>query len=306
MNNRTGIFFRNLWYWVCKYVLIVIPDKWFYQIITFINYNRLGFKWYHLNLVTPKTFNEKLNYLKMNDRNELASVVADKVAVRDYVSNTIGANYLTPLIGVYDNAKEIDYDELPCKFALKTNHGSGGWNLICNDKSKLIWPDEVKKLNSWLRKNAYYLSREWHYKNIIPKLLCESLLEYEIMDYKFFCSQGNPQYIQVDRKRFSSHERSLFTTEWVETNVLIRYNKISNEIPKPVLLDEMLMLSEKLSSPFHFCRVDLYEHNNRVYFGEITIHPGGGMEPFVRFEDDLKMGEVIDIKTLKKSRFENI
>lgn len=290
---------KEIWYLVCKHLLIFAPASFFYQFITFVNFNRLGFKWYRLNLDEPQTFNEKLNYLKLHNRNELAPIVADKVAVRNYVKDTIGEKYLIPLIGVYTNPDDIDFDALPQKFALKTNHGSG-WNLICADKSKLNWAVEKKKLQEWLKKNAFYLSREWQYKNITPKLICEELLEYEIKDYKVFCSNGQPTYIQVDAERFTNHERTLFTTNWEETNIQIRYPKIRKSIERPAHLDEMLELSQKLSAPFEFCRVDLYEHNGNIYFGEITLHPGGGMEPFVRNEDDMAMGKLIDIELVKE------
>jgi len=289
---------KKIWYLVCKYFLIFIPTPLFYQLITFINFKRLGFKWYRLNLREPQTFNEKLNYLKLYNRNKLAPMVADKVTVREYVKETIGEQYLIPAIGIYRSADEIDFDALPNKFALKTNHGSG-WNLICADKSKLNWQEEMKKLNKWLRKNAFYLSREWQYKNIRPQLICEELLEYEIKDFKIFCSNGKPLYIQVDSDRFTNHERSLFTVNWEETNIQIRYPKIHKPISRPAHLDEMLMLAKKLSKPFEFCRIDLYEHHDQIYFGEITLHPGGGMEPFLNKSQDTEMGAMIDISNLQ-------
>ena len=290
-------FIKELWYFICKNFLIFVPSHSFYKIVSFVNFKRLGFKWYSFDLKEPKTFNEKLNYLKLYSRNELGPVVADKVTVREYVKEKIGEQYLIPLIGVYDNANDINFKALPHKFALKTNHGSG-WNLICADKSQLNWPEEVKKLNEWLEKNAFYLSREWQYKHIEPKLICEELLEYEIKDYKVFCSNGKPIYIQVDSDRFTNHERTLFTTDWEETNIQIRYSKISKPVERPAHLEEMLDLSAKLAAPFSFCRVDLYEHDGNIYFGEITLHPGGGMEPFVNKVQDIKMGEIIDISAL--------
>lgn len=288
---------KKLWYFICRYFLILIPTQSFYKIVSFVNFKRLGFKWYSFDLKNPKTFNEKLNYLKLHYRNDLGQIVADKVAVRDYVKESIGEQYLIPLIGVYDSATEINFETLPHKFALKTNHGSG-WNLICADKTTLNWSEEVKKLNKWLDKNAFYLSREWQYKNIVPKLICEELLEYEIKDYKVFCSGGKPVYIQVDSDRFSNHERTLFTTSWEETDIQIRYPKITKQVERPAHLDEMLMLSEKLAAPFCFCRVDLYEHDGNIYFGEITLHPGGGMEPFLNKSQDIEMGEMINISAV--------
>jgi hypothetical protein len=286
---------RNLWYWTCKYVFIALPASTFSKFAFFINCIRLKHPYYSFNLKSPKTFNEKLNYLKLNDRNPLAPVVGDKVKVRDYVRDTVGDKYLIPSIGVFDNASKIDVNALPQRFALKTNHGSG-WNLIVKDKSLLNWEVEKRQLNRWLNKNSFYLNREWHYKKITPLLLCEELLEFEIKDYKFFCSMGKPKLVQVDSDRFSNHQRAMYTADtWQECKIQIRYAKSNNPIPKPKLLEEMVAISSKLAQPFVFCRVDLYEHNGKVFFGEITLHPGGGIEPFLNREMDLEMGHLIDL-----------
>ena len=288
---------KELWYYCCKYVLIWIPDKWFYQLVAYVNYTRLGFKFYFFDLNLPKTFNEKLNFLKLKYRNPLAPIVADKVLVRRYVEEKIGEKYLVPVIGIYDNPDEIAFDQLPNRFALKTNHGSG-WNLICKDKNTIDWKVEVKKIKVWLKKNAYYLNREWQYQVIQPKLICEVLLDYEIKDYKFFCRNGQPVYVQVDSERFSNHERTIFTTNWQETDIRITYPKIKKKMEPPATLDEMLGLSAKLAEPFLFCRVDLYEHQGRVYFGEITLHPGAGSEPFGNKDQDLRMGYLIELSAI--------
>ena len=285
---------KEVWYFLCKNLLVLIPDIYFFRIVSFIHCKRLGYKWYSFNIRNPQTFNEKLNYLKLYSRNKLAPLVADKVAVRDFVCKLIGEEYLIPLIGVYSNACEIMYNDLPDKFVLKTNHGSG-WNLICDDKNELNWDGEVRKLNGWLKKNAYYLSREWQYKHINPKLICEELLDYNIEDYKLFCSKGEPIYIQVDSERMTKHERTIFDVRWDETDIQISYPKIRKKLKRPSKLDEMLSLARKLSESFLFCRVDFYLHKERVYFGEITIHPGGGVEPFLTFNQDVEFGDMINI-----------
>ena len=250
-----------------------------------------------MDLENPKTFNEKLNYLKLNDRNHLSPIVADKVEVRDYVSDLIGDRYLIPLIGIYSNANQIQLNELPEKFVIKANHGSG-FNLICNDKNILDWKSEKYIMDQWIKKNAYYFSREWQYFDIKPKLICEELLSKELNDYKIFCSNGKPSLIQVDHSRFTDHQRTLFDLNWNEKEIQIRYKKINKKISKPTQLEEMLMVAEKLSSKFLFCRIDLYEFDNKVYFGEITLYPGGGQEPFLNKDQDLKMGELINIELL--------
>ena len=284
----------ELWYFFCKYVLVLLTDKIFYNFIFFIHCFRLKKKWYKLDFKSPNTFTEKINYLKLYERNELAPIVADKVLVKDYVKTTIGDKYLIPNIGIFSNANDIDLNYLPNKFIIKANHGSQ-WNLICNDKTKINWNQAVNKLNNWLGKNAYHLSREWQYKSIKPRLLCEKLLSENLTDYKVFCYDGVPKFIQVDTDRFSNHQRSIFTTKWHETNFQIRYSKISHSIIKPKKLDEILNLSKVLSEKFKFCRVDFYYVNNRIYFGELTNHPGGGIEPFLNYEQDLEFGKFVNI-----------
>lgn len=288
----------KFWYFLCTNFLKYIPDAAFVRLMVFINFLRIGYKPYWLNLKEPRTFNEKLNWLKLNKNYENKFFLADKYLVREYVKNTIGEQYLIELIGVFNNAEEINIEKLPNSFALKTNHGSG-WNFICQNKHDAQIKKKIEKLNYWLGINAYFLSRERQYKNIKPLLICEHLLGYNIQDYKIFCANGQPFMIQVDDSRFTHHKRTLFDLKWNRIDIGIRYEIIDKEIERPIALDEMLLLSKKLSQLLDFCRVDLYYHEGRIYFGEITFHPGGGMEPFHSYEDDLKMGEYISIPNLQ-------
>lgn len=289
----------GIWFWLCKHVFILMPASLFYKFVFWVNCKRLGCRWYSFDLENPETFNEKLNLLKLHDRNPLAPVVADKVSARKYVADTIGEKHLIPLIGIYKSTVEMDFAALPKSFALKTSHGSG-WNLICLDKTKLNWKSETIRFNHWLNRNAYYLSREWQYKEIEPRLICEQMLAYNIKDFKFLCFNGNPEYIQVDMNRNTGEQRrTLFTRDWQETDIQLNYPKSLLPPDKPTLLSEMLEIARKLSKPFTFCRVDLYEHDNQIYFGEITIHPGGGVEPFLKKEQDTEFGKSIDLDFLK-------
>ncbi len=290
MNNVT----RAFWYFLCRYILIIFSDKTFAQILFWVQTKRFGRTWYKMDFNNPKTFNEKLNFIKFNYWNDLGPKVADKVKVRDYVENVIGKEYLIPIIGVYKSVEEIPVNDLPNKFALKTNHGSG-WNIICKDKSQLDWERSSSKMRKWLNRNAYYLSREWQYKNIEPQIICEELLEYEVKDYKFFCRKGEPLLIQVDKSRFTNHQRSFFDVNWNGEKLFLTYPNIIENVSKPLNLQKMIQLAEKLSEPFLFCRVDLYEHLGRIYFGEITLFPGGASEPFGSYAEDLEMGKMIDI-----------
>lgn len=292
--NDMRNFLRIIWYFICKYQLKYIPNKYFINLIGWITHKRFGCSYHWMNINNPKTFNEKINHIKFYKKHKLGQIVADKVLVREYVINTIGEQYLIPLHAIYERASEIEFDKLPNGFALKTNHGSG-WNIICTDKSKLNQQQVVKQFDRWLKMNSFYLSREWQYKEIKPKIICEQLLQYEINDYKFFCFNGKPEYIQVDIDRFSNHTRIFFNSVWEIQEFSISYAINKNSIKKPEQLEKMLIIAESLSQGFNFVRVDLYIHNENIYFGEITLHPGGGFEPFIPGSFDRILGDKINL-----------
>lgn len=219
-------------------------------------------------------------------------MLADKVLVREFIANKIGEDYLVPALGVYGSPSEIVYEKLPDSFILKTNHGSG-WNLICRSQATFDKTKATKLFNRWLSFNAYYLSREKQYKNIKPLILCEQLLEYDIYDYKFFCFEGEPKFVQVDIDRFTNHKRAFFDMNWKQLPFSIRYEISEKQVPPPDQLAEMIEVARLLSSDISFCRIDLYIHHNKVYFGEITLIPGGGNEPFNPQEYDEEVGNYI-------------
>lgn len=285
---------RGLWYYVCRYILVVLSDQAFFRLLSWITFRRLGFSYYKMNFKQPTSFNEKLNYLKQNKNDNLYTLVADKYGVRDYVKDKIGSRYLIPLIGIYNNVKEVPFDQLPNAFVLKANHGSG-WNILCRSKEELDVNDTKKKLNRWLSYNAFYLSRERQYKNINPLIVCEEMLGYNIYDYKFFCFHGTPRIIQVDIGRFTNHTRAFFNSDWELQPYSIRYPIYNGLIPKPSCFDEMLSVAKILSADFIFSRIDLYVHENNIYFGEITLCPGGGFEPFTDNYYDFEVGKYLDI-----------
>ncbi len=283
-----------VWYFTCRHIFILIPDRAFFQFTSWITHVRLGFKFSFLKLNNPQTFNEKLNYFKSLPLNDEHTMLADKVLVRDYIKDTIGEKYLVPVLGIYGKPEDINFDNLPVSFILKTNHGSG-WNLICKDKSSFNIKRSNKLFRRWLSFNAYYLSREKQYKNIKPLILCEELLEYEIYDYKFFCFNGKPEFVQVDIDRFSNHKRAFFDMEWQKQPFSIRYEISEKNVSRPPELEEMVSVATTLSKNLVFCRVDLYVHHNQVYFGEITLVPGGGNEPFSPQGYDKEFGKYIKI-----------
>lgn len=262
-------------------------------------------KWYHsvtgrqLNLNNPKTFDEKIQWMKLYDSTPLKTQLADKYLVRDYVAEKIGDKYLVPLHGVYDSFDEIDFEKLPHQFVLKANHGSG-WNIVVCDKEEFDMKTAKKMFDRWMKTNfAYKAGLELHYKDIPPKIVVEEYLENNggnLFDYKIYCFGGKATYIQYigGRATDTTHE-GWFDTEW---NLMPfrggNYPKYDTEIPKPSNLEELLLLSEKLASPFSYVRVDFYVLNDGTFkFGEMTFTPASGIHKLV--SDDGMASEEVDL-----------
>ncbi len=249
-----------------------------------------------LDLKNPKTFNAKLQWLKLYNRKPEYTMMVDKYKVRDYIKETIGEEYLIPLLGVWDKAEDIDFDSLPDKFVLKCNHGSA-CNIICKDKSKLDRKEAIKKLNKWMKINYYKISREWPYKNVPRKIIAEQYMENfaenELRDYKFFCFGGVAKCVKVDFDRFIEHHANYFDME----NNLLKIGEIicppiqNKDIKLPNNIDKMKLLAEKLSKEQPFLRADFYNVEGGIFFGELTFYPAGGFGPFVDSGDDIKFGE---------------
>lgn len=270
-----------------------IPDKTYLKIIF---YCETGNK---LNLDSPLTFNEKLQWLKLYDRKAEYTIYSDKFAVREYIKKTIGEEYLIPIIGVYDTVDEIPWNELPNQFVLKCNHGSG-CNIICKDKNNLDIDDAIKKLNKWIRKNYYYSTREWPYKNIRPRIVCEvylGKLEEVPNDLKVMCFNGEAKLIELHVGRFSDgHTQDFYDTDWRKTPISQGGSFANNSaklVPEPTCLKEMVMLSELLAKDIYHVRIDWYEINGRLYFGEITFFDASGFALFDNYGDDLMLGSWI-------------
>jgi len=253
-----------------------------------------------LNLSSPRKFNEKIQWLKLYDRKPEYISYVDKYLVREYIRNKIGERYLIPLIGVYDNVDEIDWVNLPNSFVLKCTHGSSS-NIICPEKSKLDIKEANKKLKRWLKKNWYWYGREWPYKYVRPRIICEKYMVdesgIELKDYKIFCFNGEPKLIQVDFGRFSNHQRNIYDTNWNYINASIKYPTNPNKIiEKPKKLDEMLSIAKILSEGIPHIRVDLYSINELIYFGELTLYHGSGYEKIVPDTLNIIMGDWLELK----------
>lgn len=272
-----------------KYGLRFLPDKTYLQIYYFLRLKKF------CNFKHPKTFNEKLNWLKVNDHNPLYTKLVDKCGVKEYVAELIGEEYVVPTLGIWDSFDEIDFDKLPNQFVLKCTHDSEGL-VICKDKSKLNRAEAKAKIEAALKFNFYYIGREWPYKNVKPRIIAEKFMVdetgWDLKDYKIFCFNGKPVYIEVDYNRSVKHMLNAYDLNW---NFLDFCDKSPNnkdaDIPKPQRLDDMLKIAEKLSEGFTFLRVDMYSIYDRIYCGELTLYPGSGFIQFNPPETDAELGK---------------
>jgi hypothetical protein len=254
---------------------------------------------YKLNLDNPQTYNEKLQWLKLYDRKPIYTIFADKYAVREYVKKTIGEEYLVPLIGVYRTPDEMKWVDLPQQFVLKITNGCGK-NIICKDKSQLNIEHSVQKLSAWMKKSIFWGGREWAYKNIIPKIICEELIQTEDKksprDYKFLCFNGKPKLVQLHNDRYGNYTMDYYDIEWKKTEICKKGLPCSNEVAeKPVNFETMLDIARYLSKEATFARVDLYNERGRIIFGEITLYPNSGFSVFTDEKYDYLLGGWISL-----------
>lgn len=264
-----------------------MPDSWYLQ----MKYKQcMG---YSLNLSNPKTFNEKLQWLKLHDRKPEYTMMVDKYAVRKYIADTIGEEYLIPLLGVWDNPDDIDFDALPNQFVLKCNHNSGLGMCICKDKSKLDIAKVKTELRKGLKQDYYLTCREWPYKNVKRRIIAEKYMsdegKEELSDYKVLCFNGEPKIVEVHKGRFNGqHTTDNYDISWKKTDIEQYDLPQSDEImSKPAFLEEMLHLSKLLSKNLIHVRVDWYFTNDRLYFGELTFFDGSGYNQFCGDADEL-------------------
>jgi len=247
-----------------------------------------------LNLENPVLYNEKMQYRKLHHHNERLVQLTDKYEVRSYVKEKIGERYLTRLYGVYDAVSEIPFESLPDQFVMKLTNGSG-FNYICTQKSAKEIRKIKRRFNKWMKLDFYMLGREWAYKEIRNRIICEELLETDdplgLSDYKVFCFDGYPKMIQVDFSRFEDHKRNLYTTDWQFIDEKVAYENDPNaKIVKPQNLEEMLSCASKLSAGFSHVRVDFYSVGDRLIFGEMTFYHGAGYLHFEHEEFERKLG----------------
>lgn len=259
-----------------------------------------------LDLINPQTFNEKIQWLKINDRKEIYTKMVDKYEAKNYVADVIGKEYIIPTIGIYNKLSDIDLSKLPDKFVMKCTHDSGGL-IICKDKKQLNFNKEKKKIAKSLKRKFYYSGREWPYKNVKPRIIVEKYMEEsdkkELKDYKLFCFNGIPQIVLVCSERYSSENmcETWFDMNWNLIDVVESGHRIDTTISKPKKFKEMIALSKKLSKGIPFIRVDWYEIKGKLYFGELTFYPASGFEKFEPEEWNYKMGEMLELPKKKIS-----
>lgn len=274
--------------------LAFIPNKFYLRLIYFLKFKKC------LNLNKPKSFNEKLQYLKLKQKGEQFSKLSDKYKVREYVKKKIGGDVLIKILWIGKKPNNIPFETLPKKFVIKINDSSGQ-NIIVHDKNKINKKDIIKKLNEWMKQEYWKRSRELNYKGIDKKIIIEEFLEDKKtiipMDYKFFVFNGKAKYIQIDVDRFKKHTRCIYDINWNKQKFGIEYEFFEGDIKKPKNLKKMIHYAEKLADKFSFIRIDFYEVNQKVYFGEMTFYPGGGLEKFFPNHKklNLKFGEKIKL-----------
>lgn len=286
-------------YYACELVLNqlapYVSDENFVKWKYYLNFHK------RLDLRNPQTFNEKLQWLKLYDQHEEYTQLVDKYEAKQFVASIIGKEYIIPTIGVYDSIEEIDFEYLPQQFVIKCTHNSGGI-IVCKDKQKLDIKNSCKQLEKWLNVNPYWKNREYPYKNVKPRIIIEQYMEdesgYELKDYKFFCFDGEPKCLFVATDRGKEGEETkfdFFDLEWNHLPFTNGHPNSKQSISKPNSFENMIEISRRLSQGFPHVRVDLYNINGRIYFGELTFFHWSGLTPFVPEEWDYRFGEFLNL-----------
>lgn len=285
----------------------IIPDKLYIAIRW---RKRMG---YWMDFKNPVSFNEKIQWLKLNDHKEIYPQLVDKYRVRAYIKDSIGEEYLIPLLGVYDSYDEIDFDALPDQFVLKCNHDSGGL-VICRDKQALDHEKAKNKITASLKRNYYWHTREWAYKKVQPKIIAEKYVtdgavsvdgNTDLVDYKFFCFGGKPEFLNIS-KGLENHKTAQMAFLDLNGKPMpfqrSDYDRMEEDVILPDNFAEMCSLAEKIAQNLDipFIRVDLYSIEGKTFFSELTLYPCAGMIPIEPKEWDVKLGAWIDLSKVKE------
>lgn len=278
----------------------ILSDKFFLERYYYL---KMGKK---LNIDSPETFNEKLQWLKHYDQNPIYTKMVDKYEAKKYVGSIIGEEYIIPTFGVYENFDQIDFDNLPDQFVIKCTHDSNGI-CICRDVKSFNKEIARQKIQRSLKQNYYWASHEWPYKNVEPRIIVEKYMEDKktpsLVDYKFFCFNGEPKFLYVSQglENHNTASISFLYLNWTFAPYERSDYKPFEQLPdKPQHYDDMIRIARKLSAGIPFLRVDLYEINGKIYFSELTFSPCGGYIPFKDEEHDLEIGHLLILPREKK------
>lgn len=272
-----------------------LPDKLYLKMMYYLKTGR------KLDLRHPRFYGGKIQWLKLYNRRPEYTMMVDKYDVKDYVARIIGDKYIIPTLGVWDRPEDINFDDLPQQFVLKTTHGGGGSGVvICKDKSTFNVKAATLSLKRAMKQNIYKVYREWAYKDVKPRIIAEKYLsdtDGELNDYKIFTFNGEPKIIELDYNRFKGHQRNLYDSNWHKMEATMEYpSDPQREFSKPKKLGELLELSKKLSVGIPHVRTDFFIVNDQIYFGELTFYPDSGYGRISSDELDLQMGDWIDIQ----------
>lgn len=261
-----------------KYAMRFIPDSIYIQIYYFAHFKKF------CDLKNPNTYNEKLNWLKLHDHNPVYPTLVDKYEAKEYVARIIGNEYIIPTLGVWDTFDDIDFEKLPNQFVLKCTHDSEGL-VIVKDKKKLDKNVAKEKIEAALKQNFYYIGREWPYKDVKPRIIAEQYMEDhvdgELRDYKFFCFDGEPKVMFIASDRASDHVKfDYYDLKFNHLDIKQKYPHAQEALRKPVTFEKMIDFSKILSKGFPHVRVDFYEVDGHLYFGELTFYHFSGFMPF--------------------------
>ena len=289
---------------IVKNFLGFLPDKMYLS----LRYRCKMGRW--INWKDPKTFTEKLQWLKVNDYKPEYTKMVDKLAAKDYVAQRIGEQYIIPTLGIWDSVENIDWDSLPNQFVLKTTHGGGGCGVVvCSDKTHFDKAKAIKKLQTSMHSNAGKIYREKPYLNVPRKIIAEKFMAErkaienakisDLPDYKFFCFNGEPHYCQVIRDRHGKETIDFYDMEWNHMP-FVGLNPVAKNgvepVAKPLFLEAMKDICRKLSKDMKFARIDLYVIDDKIYFGEITLYPASGIGIFYPNKWNIELGNLISLE----------
>jgi len=261
---------------------------------------------YPLDLENPKTFSEKLQWLKVNYREPVQTVMVDKHEAKHFIAHRVGDQYIIPTLAVWDSVEDIDFDALPNQFVLKCTHDSGGI-VICKDKSSLDREAAKAKLRASLKRDYSKIAREWAYQNVPRRIIAEKYISElgndDLLDYKMYSFHGEPKLTVVCSDRFSKTgtRMNFYDINWEPMGIHFgHYPPLSTEFPKPATYEEMKRLTAELSKDCPFLRVDFYEIKGRLYIGELTFFPGAGLEQFCPMTKDYELGEWLHLENVHR------